>query len=149
MTREQIEQTSDPEILLRACSHELHHGRRNTADSQQRILQILAQAAENGHEVLSQRRLQGMLHIQPGSMSEILTKLENKGFIRRERDEEDRRRVGIRLVNSPETAAGEEGTAAEDGVQTVERAGTAFDVLTEEEKTALVTLLRKLLISWM
>ncbi len=144
MTKEQIEQTQDPEILLRACGHELHHGRRNSADSQQRILRILARAAEDGHTVVSQRRLQEMLHIQPGSMSEILTKLENKGFIRRERDEEDKRRVWIRLVGSPDPdpAAVVDKTAAG-------QRGTAFDVLSDEEKDSLVTILRKLLISWL
>ena len=87
-----------------------------------------------------------MLHIQPGSMSEILTKLENKGFIRRERDEEDKRRVGIRLLGAPDKTAAEDETEAG---QTDGHHGTAFDVLSDEEKDSLVIILRKLLISWL
>ena len=39
-----------------------------------------------------------MLHIQPGSMSEIVTKLERKGLISRSRDTEDNRKVILSIT---------------------------------------------------
>lgn len=39
--------------------------------------------------------LTGQLHVVPGRMTDILNSLENKGWIERHRDEEDRRRVVV------------------------------------------------------
>ena len=46
---------------------------------------------------MSQGVLQELLRIQPGSMSEIVSKPEYAGLILRERSEEDRRRVTVSL----------------------------------------------------
>jgi DNA-binding MarR family transcriptional regulator len=39
--------------------------------------------------------LTAQLHVVPGRMTDILNSLETKGWIRRDRDEEDRRRVNV------------------------------------------------------
>ena len=58
--------------LMQACGHQIYHrGRRG--GGQEGILSILAEK-----EQMSQKDLQEILQIQPGSMSEILMKLEQK-----------------------------------------------------------------------
>ena len=82
--------------LLMICGHRLYHsaaqGRTQTT--------VLHALHENGPT--SQKELQERLGIQPGSMSELITKLENKGLLVRARDEADRRKVLLTL-----TVAGE------------------------------------------
>lgn len=104
------------------------------AQGQALILAILA-----GREALSQRQLQQMLGIQPGSLSELLSKLEGKGLIRREKAE-DRRGNLLRI-----TDAGREASAA----QTADDGGDdPFSPLTDEQQDQLAALLRTLLTRW-
>ena len=84
---------------------------------------------------LDQHILRQELHIQPGSLSELLGKLEQKGLIGRERVESDRRRVTVRLTDEGREALTPGGTAADD----------PFAVLTDEEQSELRSLLEKLL----
>lgn len=109
---------------------EQHRGRRR---GQMHILRILE---ENGS--MSQRVLQELLQIQPGSMSEIAAKLEVGGLIRRERSEEDKRRVTVSI-----TEKGKETLAA-----LPQGAPDTLEPLTEEEQKLLTELLDKLIDAW-
>ena len=61
--------------------------------SQQRILNILDDCGP-----VSQKKMQEMLSVQPGSLSELCGKLEEKGMIQRTRDENDRRNVILTIT---------------------------------------------------
>ena len=78
--------------LLMVCGHRLYHsaaqGRTQTT--------VLRALHENGPT--SQKELQERLGIQPGSMSELVTKLENRGWVERTRDASDRRKVLLTLT---------------------------------------------------
>ncbi len=63
-----------------------HHGA--PSYSQQRILGMLEEMGP-----MSQKEVQEILNIQPGSLSELCAKLEDKKLIARRRDENDRRNV--------------------------------------------------------
>ena len=116
-------------LLLMRASHRLHRGGGNIV--QERIVALLAREG-----TLSQQMLQEHLHIRPGSMSEILSKLEAKGLILRERDESDKRKVTLSLTEKGKAAA-QKGE--------VEKRDAAFDALTDEERASLRALLEKLL----
>lgn len=111
----------------------MHGGR----SGQRRILSIL-----NGEGGITQRELTARLDIQPGSASEIISKLENAGLIVREQNSDDRRTADISLT--------EEGRrqAAEDIEQKKQRREEMFSCLTEEEKRDLLTLLEKIYSDW-
>ena len=105
--------------------------KRGRPTAQDGIIRILHEEGD-----LSQRILQKVLGVQPGSLSETLTKLEDKGLIKRIRDEEDKRKVIVSLT--------------EDGKEYAKKS-VAFDrdaiaaKLTEEEKETLRGLLKKIL----
>ena len=105
-----------------------HSGRERFGSTQDRIIRILN---ENGG-TMGQKSLQELLRVRPGSISEILAKMEEKGLISRSRDEGDRRAALITLNAEvhPET----------------ERQNF-FAVLTTEEQEALKELLKKVLAS--
>ena len=103
------------------------------AQGQALVLSILL-----GREVLSQRELQQMLGIQPGSLSELLSKLEAKGFITREKAE-DRRGNLLRITEAGRAAATEAADLPEDD---------PFSPLTVEQQDQLASSLRALLTHW-
>lgn len=86
---------------------------------------------------LTQKELTERLGIQPGSASEILSKLENTGLIARVQNETDRRTTNILL-----TDLGKE-LASEAAQQRQKRHEEMFACLTSEEKTAFLSLLEK------
>lgn len=89
---------------------------------------------------MTQKELQEILHVQPGSISEILAKLEDKGLILREKDDSDKRKSIIKLT--------ETGRNAKDIVSVEYNDGGLFDALSDEEQGTLKELLKKLLDSW-
>ena len=118
--------------LMRECGHFLYH---KAKAGQGRILNILEERKE-----ISQKELQELLQVQPGSLSEILSKIEKKGLLERVADAGDRRKVVVRI-----TAAGEE------RVLERRRSGKRkdwFAVLDEGQKEELKQLLKQLLDSW-
>lgn len=122
--------------LMRQAGHYLfHRARGNEAHGQERILRILSKAGG-----MSQKELQCMLGIQPGSVSEILNKMEEKGLIARTRSSEDARRVDLVLTDQ-----GKEKAAAAEKDDTEE----LFGVLTAEEQQLLKRLMTKLVSSWL
>ncbi len=85
---------------------------------------------------LSQRELTELMGVMPGSLSELLGKMETRGFITRVRDEEDRRKVTVMLT--------EAGTAKLEA----QRPRDIFAALDDSEKEQLKTLLAKLTADW-
>ena len=121
---------------LRGVSHtmrSLYEGR----GSQRRVLIVL-------HELgpTTQRELTARLGIQPGSASEVITKLEHAGLVRRTLSQSDRRTADIALT--------EEGLRqAQDALeQRRRRHEEMFSALSEEERGQLLTLLEKLNGDW-
>ncbi|MCD8396479.1 MAG: MarR family transcriptional regulator [Lachnospiraceae bacterium] len=80
------------DLRLHQCGHYLYH--HTAGPRQMTVLQLLQ---KNGP--MSQQEIQEMLDIQAGSVSELISKLESKGFLMRQRDETDRRKVVISLTN--------------------------------------------------
>ncbi|MBQ8955192.1 MAG: MarR family transcriptional regulator, partial [Clostridia bacterium] len=117
--------------LFFRCAHEMHRPDGRNA-SQGRVMRILSQ-----HDGLSQRELQEGLGIRPGSLSELVTKLEDKGLLQREQDGEDKRRVLLHLTDAGRAAASEAPSPRE--------RDSRFDVLTEQERDSLRAILTKLL----
>ena len=111
--------------------HSIRHGEPGGV-GQNRILRILAQTEE-----LSQRELQEQLGIQPGSLSEILGKLESKGQILRSRDEQDKRKSTLRLTD--------EGRKALDAARLEPERTDPFAALSTEEQETLRSLLNKVI----
>ena len=105
--------------------------------SQKRILIIV-----NELGTITQRDLTEHLGIQPGSASEILSKLESSGLIIRTQNETDRRTTDVSL-----TDAGRE-LAAEALAQRQRRHEEMFSCLSEEEKKELLTLLERIYADW-
>ncbi len=102
-------------------------------DSQRRAL-ILLRFTGN----ISQREITERLNLKPGSMSEVLTKLENKGLIKRTQSEDDKRTSIISL-----TEAGIE--KADEAYETrSERRVEMFSYLDDIEKNTLLSLLEKI-----
>ena len=97
------------------------------------ILAILA-----GRESLSQRELQQMLGVQPGSMSEIVSKLEKKGLLIREKGE-DRRGNLLRITEAGRAAMPKAGAEPDDEL---------FSALDDAQQALLSELLRALLTDW-
>lgn len=120
----------DPDSLegmfMRTARHLRHSGRKQFGSTQDHIIRILD---ENGG-TMGQKALQELLHVRPGSISEILTKMEEKGLITRTKDSDDRRASLITLTADAETP---------------EEPESFFSVLTEEEKETLTEILAKLL----
>lgn len=105
--------------------------------SQSRILIILYEQKE-----INQKKLTEILGIQPGSVSEILAKLEKAELIHRIPGKEDHRTLQIRLTKQGEIRAIE---AIE---RRKERHEQMFACLTQEEKENLLQLLSKLSLDW-
>ena len=113
--------------LIRRCAFGMD--RPGTRRSQERVLRMLASG-----EQMSQRHLQQLLRVKPGSMSELLGKLESKGYIERERDDDDRRKVSLKIT---ETGLEYLKTCGEDS-------DDRFSALSAEEQETLKALLKKL-----
>lgn len=105
--------------------------------SQKRILILLRETAG-----MTQKELTARLGVQPGSASEVLSKLERVGLILRTPSETDHRTANIRLTSDGEMLAKE---AAD---QRMERHEQMFAVLSGEEKDTLIALLEKINVHW-
>ncbi len=99
------------------------------------ILKLLAEKGET-----TQGELREMLGIQPGSLSELLGRLEERGFVERVRDEDDRRKGMVKLTDAGRSHI--ESCRGGCGKKDV------FSALTEQEKAELARILKKLEDSW-
>lgn len=111
------------------------HGASNSKSSQNRILQILSKSGR-----MTQRELTSQLGIQPGSVSEIIKKLETAGLISRQSNSEDRRTVDIALTDA--------GKAQAESSRAQHANHALFESLTDEEKQQLLSLLEKVSGDW-
>lgn len=133
-----MERTENRELLaqLELCGHFLHH-RGGGKHGQARILRMLREKGQ-----LTQRELQEMVRIRPGSMSELVGKLEGTGLVLRERSEKDRRQVLLRISEEGEAAL------ARHERENRRQEAQLFEALSPEEQRQLSSLLEKLLAHW-
>ena len=115
--------------LFFACSRSLCR-RVGIRVSRQRVRSLLAQRGER-----PQRELREALGVQAGSFSELAARLEERGFLTREQDPADRRRILLRL-----TEAGRERAARDSSARDQE----LFCALSAGEQEQLRVLLQKI-----
>lgn len=123
-------------INLRDINHTMrsqYEGR----GSQKRILIVLLETG-----TITQRRLTERLGIQPGSVSEVLAKMEKSGLIVRTESWDDRRTTDIALTGQGKLQA------EEALMQRKIRHEEMFSCLSEEEKSTLLALLEKVNGDW-
>ncbi len=121
---------------MRRCGYILHH-RYPLGMSQNRILLIL-----KNEGAMKQRDLMERMHIQAGSLSEIIAKVESAGYIERVRCEDDKRNFELRL-----TKEGRERAEVFERERD-EMARELYSELNEAEKEQLFELLGRLLTKW-
>lgn len=137
MAHYQAADTNDKLIInLRDLGHIMRFLYEGKA-SQKRILIIL-----NEVKTITQRDLTEYLGIQPGSASEVLSKLESAGLIIRTQNETDRRTTDVSLTDT-----GRE-LAAEALAQRQRRHEEMFSCISEEEKEKLLSLLERIYADW-
>lgn len=129
----EMEQDGSLSDLLNRCGHYYAHRIGGSRRGQTSVLTFLAE-----HPDVTQKELGEELGITPASLSEVLMKLERKGFIDRVKDETDRRFTRVRLTG--------EGTAALNA--RTDKGDDPFAVLTRAEQETLKGLLSKLLADW-
>ena len=122
--------------IMEKCGHFLYH-RRGGKRGQIRILNLLDKS--NG---VTQKELLQNIPLKSGSMSEMVSKLEAQGFILKERDKEDRRKINIIL-----TPKGKSFLDRQLAINR-EQEKDLFISLTPEEQQLLIQLLNKLFDDW-
>ena len=111
-----------------------HMGMHGHGFGRERALRVIA-GFEGG---VRQKTLTEELRITPSSVSELITKLQNDGYVKRTVDPEDKRATLITLTELGEARA------AELQDEKSEMLGKAFANLTDGEKEQLIALLEKL-----
>ena len=111
------------------CSHILSR-RVGIRVSRQRVLSLLSQKGE-----MPQRELREALGVQAGSFSELAGRLEERGFLTREQDPEDRRRILLRITEAGRERAEKDSHARDQEL---------FCALSETEQAQLRALLQKI-----
>lgn len=120
------------------CGHYMHfHG--GGVSGKAPIICLLAK--QPGGE-MSQQELGMHFDLKPGSLSEILSKLEVNGLIERSRNPKDRRQLTIRL-----TETGRENARIDQAARTRFRE-QAFSALTYDEREDLAEMLDKIRVTW-
>lgn len=145
---EALEDAEEPQALeverakrilkgLGFCGHYLHfHG--GGRSGQAPILCML----DRSGGTLPQIELGSRFELKPGSLSEILSKMEASELIKRTRDEKDRRQLLVSLTEQGSAVAHREHERRH------EFRSKAFSALTEEEQVQLVEMLEKIRITW-
>lgn len=128
----QFMQTSDLTSKLMKCGHILMH-KTGKKRGQENILEILSQ-----HDSISQKQLQDILGIEAGSLSEILSKLEQRDYILRYKDQSDKRKSIITITKQGQEKIKNKRSDDE----------ALFDMLSEQENQQLVVILDKVLEEW-
>lgn len=126
--------------LFLHCAHMLgrgHHHCTASHPSQHRILSLLSEK-----ESIPQQELLEILDIRASSLSELLSKLEDKGLIVRTKPDHAKRNVNVEITDLGAASANEYAAHKE------EAARILFGSLTEEEKKTLDGLLEKLFRDW-
>lgn len=120
--------------LIRRNYHQSVHGKVGTHHGQGKIFWILREDDGIGQKDLADR-----LQIRPASLSELLDKMQGSGWIKRQCNEQDRRKVNIYLT--------EEGMAISEQMIAARRemVNDVFGILTDEERACLDHVLSKLI----
>ena len=134
--KRELEQDLQLVRRLRRCGHLLHHKYNLSNGSQMRMLLRLRGGP------MTQKELTERLRIQPGSLSEMLTKVERAGLVEKRRSERDRRNFELNLT--------EEGRAQADRFEKeqAEQANWLLEPLDEAQKQQLLALLDALIAHW-
>lgn len=119
------------------CGHYLHFHRGGRSGQ----IPILCMLDRCGGK-LSQQELGMRFELKPGSLSEILSKMETSGLIERTRDTKDRRQLFVSLTKSGCDAA-KKAHEARDAFR-----HKAFSALTTEEQEQLAEMLDKIRVTW-
>ncbi len=119
--------------LLDRCGHYLAHRIGGNKRGQDSILTVISQ-----NPGITQKEIGEILSIQPASVSELLMKLERKGLVLREKDENDRRSIKVQLTEEGQSNLAE----------LKEETSDPFLALSVEEQEQLRSLLKKLLADW-
>ena len=112
----------------------IRKGERNPAFAREHLLRFLADQTEG----VRQKVIADQMHINASSVSELISKLESEGYVKRTTDPDDKRATRIVLTDLGEARA------AELQDERAERFAGIFDALTQEEKEQLLALLEKL-----
>jgi len=138
-TKKAVTENAENDLLAtwERCSRKLYLMRGSGHMGQKKIVNILATVGE-----MSQYDLQNMLEIKPGSMSEVLTKMEKKGYITRSKDPNDKRMVILRITQS--------GLNWNNSIQKnmARDRKSWFSTLNPSEQMQLYEMLEKLLVDW-
>jgi DNA-binding MarR family transcriptional regulator len=125
--------------IIEKFSRKLYVLRSSGDMGQRRIAHILAAA-----DSMSQLEIQNLLGIKSGSMSEIITKMEKKGYIIRLKDVNDKRKIVLKITES--------GRKWDNNVQKImlhnEDRQRWFSVLSSSEREKLQEMLSRLIASW-
>jgi DNA-binding MarR family transcriptional regulator len=130
-----FDESDDLFRLMRRCGHVLYHSQEQN-NGQGRIIHILSLRG-----TISQRELQDILHIQAGSLSEIVGKLETKGYLTKERDANDQRKLILKVTSK--------GRKSPEEKQYMKSREELFSSLNDQEQMQLKKILRKLLEDWL
>ncbi len=126
--------------LLLRCSHALSRGEHQRGGMHPGQWRILSLLAANG--AVAQRELLDIVQVRAASLSELLSKLENKGLITRAKGEGDKRNVLVELTELGEMVI------AENAHNQRKTASELFALLSTEEQNKLAELLGKLVEAW-
>ena len=132
LSKHEFMHKNDLTSKLMKCGHILMH-KTGKNRGQEKILDILSKKTS-----ISQKELQDILGIEAGSLSEILSKLENNGLIFKQRDEKDKRKLIIQLTDKGTHITKYKKNNDED----------MFDMLNETEIQQLNDILDRILSTW-
>ncbi|HIR91119.1 MAG TPA: MarR family transcriptional regulator [Candidatus Limicola stercorigallinarum] len=119
------------------CGHYMHfHGGGRSGKAP-----IICLIAKRGGQI-TQQELGSFFELKPGSLSEVLAKIETAGFIERTRNPEDRRQLTIRLTDKGRAEA------ARDQEARRHFRAQAFDCLSIEERKTLLDMLERIRTRW-
>lgn len=126
--------------LFMHCAHIIgrgHHRCPAMHPSQHRVLSLLA-----GKDFMTQQELLEVLDIRASSLSELLSKLEDKELISRTKPDPSKRNVNVEITDLGAAVAEEYAQHKEAAAQAL------FGSLSEEEQETLAGLLHKLFQDW-
>ena len=119
-------------MLLRRCGKFMYYHSK-PGMQQGMVLQLLRDGP------LTQRQIQERLGTQPGSVSELISKLESKHLLDRQRNEADRRQVLLTLTDKGREVSQRHTAYPTRGL---------YSALSAQEQDTLATLLEQLLDAW-
>jgi len=129
-----LEQDQRLLVLFEQCGHFIYHSRGGNS-GKRKILSIL-----NMKDSIPQKKLQAILRIQSGTISESINKLVAEGLVERYTDENDKRQRMIRIT--------EAGAAEIAELNKGELESGYFDSLTLQECVVLENIMTKLANEW-